>query len=77
MSDRFVTGLTTGHDPINDWTMLEGKNVEVYHAGNLIDQGTVEAVTNDGLVLWLRQNGPAGRRLVQRDPETEVQCVPD
>lgn len=39
--------------------MLEGKNVEVYHAGgNLIDQGTVEAVTNDGLVLWLRQNGP-------------------
>lgn len=50
---------------IDDWTALVGTQVEIWNGSNVIDRGTVDAVTIDGKILWLRHEGAATRRLVE------------
>jgi hypothetical protein len=39
--------------PVDNWATLEGKRVEIYEGGRIIDQGKVDVTTYDGSVLWL------------------------
>lgn len=39
--------------PINDWSTLPGANVEIRQQGNTVCSGTVDAVTEDGNILWI------------------------
>lgn len=58
--------------PAAGWSLLEGDIVEIYSKGHLIDRGIVDAVTSDGLTLWLSQEGATPRRLVQKEPAMTV-----
>lgn len=50
---------------INDWTTLVGANVELRQQGFPVCSGHVDAVTDDGGILWLLV--PAlGRRLYEK-----------
>lgn len=40
--------------PVTDWTLLTGTSVEIRQQGARICEGLVDAVTNDGGILWLR-----------------------
>ena len=40
--------------PIIDWTLLTGARVEIRQHGVRICEGLVDAVTDDGKILWLR-----------------------
>jgi hypothetical protein len=44
-----------------------GQTVQVLSGKEVVDEGVVDAVTFDGSVLWLRQKGPIGRRLVMKE----------
>lgn len=67
------------HDvlPIDDtdWTLLAGCDVEVQFPGGAFDHGMVDAVTHDGLILWLRHDGASTRRMVEKTPGTWITCV--
>lgn len=45
---------------ITDWTFLPGATIEIRHQGSPVCSGHVDAVTDDGKVLWLRH--PAQNR---------------
>lgn len=38
---------------VKDWTTLAGACVEIRMQGQLVDSGCVDAVTDDGTILWL------------------------
>lgn len=38
---------------IKDWTLLPGASVEIRQQGSLICSGYVDAVTEDGEILWV------------------------
>ena len=57
---------------VSDWRLLVGRTVQVLHGKDVVDQGVVDAVTLDGSVLWLRQAGPIGRRMVMKERGTVV-----
>ena len=38
---------------IKDWTLLPGASVEIRQQGSLICSGYVDAVTDDGKILWV------------------------
>ncbi|HSN37783.1 MAG TPA: hypothetical protein VLT34_15660 [Arthrobacter sp.] len=40
--------------------------MEIYLKDHVVDCGIVDAVTFDGSILWLKQKGVTGRRLVER-----------
>lgn len=61
--------------PVDDWTLLEGLQVEIFRQGRLLDQGTVECVTSDGTLLWLKQNGATQRRIAENLPGTYVRLI--
>jgi hypothetical protein len=61
--------------PADDWTTLIGLNVEIHERGRIIDQGLVEAVTQDGRILWLGQEGALTRRLWELVPERYVKIA--
>lgn len=61
--------------PLDDWTLLKGQKVDIYENGELIDQGRAEAVTNDGCILWLEQEGAHLRRLVEKQRGIELRIV--
>jgi hypothetical protein len=63
------------HTPAGDWRLLQGQSIEIYERGKLIDRGRTEAVTNDGRILWLAQDGTHPRRLVEKLPGTELRIV--
>ncbi|MEV7136170.1 hypothetical protein AB0N24_25250 [Arthrobacter sp. NPDC093128] len=50
---------------INDWTLLTGSSIEIRQQGSPVCSGYVDAVTEDGTILWLRP--PAqNRRLFEK-----------
>jgi hypothetical protein len=50
---------------ITDWTLLTGASIEVRQQGSPVCSGYVDAVTEDGTILWLRP--PAqNRRLFEK-----------
>ena len=57
--------VTTGAR-VENWALLEGLQVEIYLKDHVVDCGIVDAVTFDGSILWLKQKGVTGRRLVER-----------
>ncbi|MET3174636.1 UNVERIFIED_ORG: hypothetical protein ABIB52_002487 [Arthrobacter sp. UYCu721] len=57
--------------PINDWCTLSGATVEIRLHGAFVCSGIVEAVTDDGSILWIH---PAGhnRRLYEKSDSYEA-----
>lgn len=56
---------------IQDWTLLPGTSVEIRQQNTSVCKGFVDAVTDDGKILWL--NSPAqNRRLFEKDEFYEV-----
>jgi hypothetical protein len=49
---------------VDDWTQLQDRFVEIHRRGTILDRGLVDAVTDDGSVLWLAHDGAATRRLI-------------
>lgn len=61
---------------IEDWTLLIGADVEIRQQGAHICSGYVDAVTDDGGILWL--HGPAqNRRLFEKAEFYEAWAVED
>lgn len=67
-----LTALLTHLRVIDDWTTLTGLQVEIADRSGVRDWGAVEAVTSDGEILWLKQEGVVTRRLVEKTPATYV-----
>ena len=61
--------------PVDDWTFLEGLHVEIYRRGMLLDEGVVECTAPDGALLWLKQDGAALRRIVEKLPGMYVRQI--
>lgn len=51
---------------VDDWTGLAGQVVCIRKKGRLIRVGQVEAVTPNGELLWLQQEGVEPRTLFQK-----------
>lgn len=51
--------------PVTDWTLLTGASVEIRQQGARICEGLVDAVTDDGKILWLRPLA-GSRRLYEK-----------
>ncbi|MFF1252290.1 hypothetical protein ACFVYC_07320 [Pseudarthrobacter sp. NPDC058329] len=61
---------------ITDWTLLSGAKVEIRQQGTAISSGYVDAVTDDGKILWL--SAPAqDRRLFEKAEFFEVWATED
>ena len=56
--------------PIEDWSLLTGQNVEIYTSGIMVDRGRVDDVMMDGSILWLKHEGASNRRIIERRPGT-------
>ena len=50
--------------PIKDWTLLPGASVEIRQQGSFVCSGHVDAVTDDGKILWVIT--PQSRRLFEK-----------
>jgi hypothetical protein len=61
---------------IKDWTLLAGARVEIRQQSTSVIRGYVDAVTDDGKILWLI--APAqGRRLFEKAESYEVWAAED
>jgi hypothetical protein len=61
---------------ITDWTILIGASVEIRQQGSPVCTGNVDAVTEDGKILWLRP--PAqDRRLFEKAEFYEAWAAED
>lgn len=60
---------------VDDWTLVAGLEVAVHDSDKMVDRGTVETVTRDGAVLWLKQEGPVLRRAVENIPGRNLQVL--
>lgn len=60
---------------VSDWRVLVGCQVEIQFPNGVTDAGTVEAVTFDGEILWLQQQGAVPRRLVERERGMEIRVL--
>lgn len=58
--------------PHHSWIGLVGEWVLIRRSGRDIDEGFVDAVTEDDQILWLAQEGVDSRRLVTRAADIEV-----
>ncbi|TJY67192.1 hypothetical protein E4J89_15880 [Arthrobacter sp. CAU 1506] len=54
------------------WHPLIGRQVAIRRQGNVVRYGTVDAVTRDDEVLWLRPEGPDPRQLYEKSEGFEV-----
>lgn len=61
--------------PVDDWTQLTNLDVEVWDRDQLVDRGTVEVATADGTVLWLKQEGVAYRRAIDKTINRHIKVV--
>ncbi|MGR0161226.1 hypothetical protein [Paenarthrobacter nitroguajacolicus] len=52
---------------VSNWRSLVGQSVQIRQGDHILDQGVVDAVTVDGRVLWLIQQGPVERRIVMKE----------
>jgi hypothetical protein len=50
---------------VNDWCTLDGANVEIRYQGSIVCSGIVDAVTEDGSILWVH-SAVEGRRLFEK-----------
>ncbi len=50
---------------ITDWTLLTGASIEIRQHGSAVCSGNVDAVTDDGTILWL-QSPAQNRRLYEK-----------
>jgi hypothetical protein len=55
----------TSRRRISDWRTLTGAHVEIRQQGTTIGSGVVDAVTDDGRILWL-YSPIEGRRLYEK-----------
>jgi hypothetical protein len=61
---------------ITDWTLLTGASIEIRQQGSPVCRGYVDAVTEDGTILWLR--APAqNRRLFEKAEFYEAWATED
>lgn len=58
-----------------DWRLLAGQHIEVHFPNGIRDQGIVDAVTTDGLILWLQQDGATPRRLIEKLPGLGIRTL--
>ena len=62
---------------VRDWTMLAaGEKVYIVQENGWALAGRVDAVTEDGTILWVHLEGGAGRRLFTRSESGCVWRVP-
>ncbi|MFE4542710.1 hypothetical protein [Arthrobacter sp. NPDC056727] len=61
---------------ISDWTLLTGADVEIRYQDRHISHGRVDAVTDDGSVLWLHPSGE-NRRLYEKAEFYEAWAMED
>lgn len=61
--------------PVDDWTQLANRQVEIWDEDKLLDQGIVEVVTDDGTVLWLKQEGVAHRRAIEKVMNRNIKVI--
>lgn len=61
--------------PVDDWTQLQDRQVEIYQRGSVLDSGRVETVTDNGSILWLAQDGAATRRLILSQDGVHVKLL--
>lgn len=59
-----------------DWRPPVGCKVEIRLPNGAIETGTVDAVTVDGEILWLRQDGPVLRRFVEKVEGKAIRSLP-
>ena len=61
---------------IRDWTLLPGASAEIRQQGTAVCSGYVDAVTDDGKILWL--SAPAqDRRLFEKAELYEAWAIED
>ncbi|WP_156400271.1 hypothetical protein [Arthrobacter sp. Soil761] len=65
-----------GWQPVDDWTVLAGLEVEVWDKDRLVDQGTVDTVTADGAIFWLKHYGILQRRAIEKVDHRYVKVIP-
>lgn len=61
---------------IDDWSTLSGARVEIRQQGSQVCAGTVEAVTDDGRILWIHPPGH-NRRLYEKAEFYEAWAIED
>lgn len=61
---------------IADWTLLPGATIEIRHQGSPVCRGHVDAVTDDGKILWL-QSPVQNRRLFEKAEFYEAWATED
>jgi hypothetical protein len=61
---------------INDWTLLVGASMEIRQHGLPLCSGHVDAVTDDGTILWL-QPAAQNRRLYEKAEFYEAWATED
>ena len=61
---------------IDDWSSLPGAHVEIRQQGAAICRGTVDAVTQDGRILWVH-TAVEGRRLFEKSEYYEAWAAED
>lgn len=61
---------------ITDWTVLTGASIEIRHQGSPVCSGYVDAVTEDGAILWLRPPAQS-RRLFEKADFYEAWATED
>jgi hypothetical protein len=61
---------------ITDWTLLTGASIEIRQQGSPICSGCVDAVTDDGTILWLRPLAQI-RRLFEKAEFYEARATED
>ncbi len=59
---------------IDDWSTLNGANVEIRLKGRIVCAGTVDTVTEDGRIIWILPTGDT-RRLYEQNGIFEVWAI--
>jgi hypothetical protein len=59
---------------VKDWTTVTGASVEIRLQGTPVDNGLVDAVTNDGTILWV-QNPAQTRKLYEKTEYYETWVI--
>lgn len=58
----------------DNWLVLRGKQVEILRGGTRVALGTVEEVSSDGQIVWIR-SPVEGRKLYERAESYEARPV--